>query len=204
MRRSQEDTAETRRKIVVAASHLFRERGIDATSVADVMTAVGLTVGGFYRHFESKDALVAEAIDDASRETTAYHARRPGTGDVDLVPLIENYLSDGHRKSPGRGCPVAALCSEVAHESKSTKKAFTGALERLLGIVDSAIGKRSKDHRKSVLFAASAAVGAVVLARATHDESLASELLSAVREQLLDQNGKEARSQKGARSTPSR
>jgi TetR/AcrR family transcriptional repressor of nem operon len=204
MRRSQEDTAETHRKIVAAASQLFRERGIEATSVADVMSAVGLTVGGFYRHFESKEALVAEAIDSASRATTAHLSPRTESSEIDLVPLIDNYLSDLHRKNPGHGCPVAALCSEVGHESKSTKKAFTVALERLLGVVDSAIGKRSKDRRKSVLFAASAAVGALVLARATQDESLAGELLSAVRDRLLYQNRKEAPSRKGAGIVSSR
>jgi TetR/AcrR family transcriptional repressor of nem operon len=204
MRRSQEDTAETRRKIVGAASQLFRERGIDATSVADVMSEVGMTVGGFYRHFESKEALVAEAIESASRETTAFLAPGSGPGPIDVVPLVENYLSDVHRKNPGRGCPVAALCSEVAHGGKVTKKAFTGALERLLKIVGAATGTRSRDDRKNALFAASAAVGAVVLARATHDDALADELLSAVRDRLVVQNRKEARSRKGARSVSSR
>src|SRR5262252_8101056 len=121
MRRSQEDTAKTRVRIIAAAAEMFRSRGIDATSVADVMSAVGLTVGGFYRHFESKDALVVEAIERASHEVAA---RGPGG--------LDNYLSDAHRRHPGRGCPVAALCSEVARESKATRAAFKDALERLL------------------------------------------------------------------------
>ena len=185
MRRSQEDAAKTRAGIVDEASRLFRTHGIDATSVADVMSAVGLTVGGFYRHFESKEALVAEAIDAASRQTTDRHlaSAAASENENDLFALLDSYLSDAHGKHPGRGCPVAALCSEVAHGSKATKRAFTSALERLLtGIA--ATGRRSKADRASALFAASAAVGAVVLARATHDESLARELLSAARERL--------------------
>ena len=171
MRRSQEDTAKTRVRIVAAAAEMFRARGIEATSVADVMSAVGLTVGGFYRHFDSKDALVAEAIERASHEVAAHG--------------LDSYLSDAHRKQPGRGCPVAALCSEVAHGSKATKTAFTGALESLLGNVGAAMPPSARGDRRQVLFAASAAVGALVLARATHDEAFAGEILSAVREGLL-------------------
>jgi len=187
MRRSQEDTAATRARIVAAASQLFRARGIDATSVADVMSAVGLTVGGFYRHFDSKEALVAEAIDNASRETTARHLPSAGAGGADLAALLDTYLSDAHRRQPGHGCPVAALCSEAGHAGKATRKAFTGALERLLASIGAVTGTRAKGHdRKAALFAAFAAVGALVLARATHDESIAGELLSVVRERLLE------------------
>src|SRR5216110_144001 len=170
MRRSQEDAAKTRARIVEEASTLFRARGIDATSVADVMSAAGLTVGGFYRHFESKEELVAEAIDAASRETADKHAASSASekGD-DLLALLDTYLSDAHRKHPGQGCPVAALCSEVGHGSKATKRAFTVALERLLAGMGAAGGSRSKADRARALFATSAAVGALVLARATHD-----------------------------------
>jgi TetR/AcrR family transcriptional repressor of nem operon len=194
MRRSREDTAATRARIVAVAARLFRARGIDATSVADVMSALGLTVGGFYRHFDSKEALVTEAIDAASRETTDRHLTKsgpPAGGErVELLSLLDQYLSHGHRQHPGQGCPVAALCSEVGHGSKETKKAFTGAIQRLLTTVETAIGHDPGGDRESVLFAASAAVGAMVLARATHDESLAGELLSAVRKRLLATNEK--------------
>jgi TetR/AcrR family transcriptional repressor of nem operon len=194
VRRSREDTAATRAKIVAAAARMFRARGIDATSVSDVMSALGLTVGGFYRHFDSKEALVTEAIDAASRETTDRQLTKSGASDggerVELMALLDGYLSHGHRQHPDQGCPVAALCSEVGHGSKATKKAFTGAIQRLLTTVETAIGRDPAGDRESVLFAASAAVGAVVLARATHDDSLAGELLSAVRERLLASNEK--------------
>jgi TetR/AcrR family transcriptional repressor of nem operon len=194
VRRSREDTAATRAQIVAVAARLFRARGIDATSVADVMSALGLTVGGFYRHFDSKEVLVAEAIDAASRETTDRQLTKsgaPAAGEtVELVALLDRYLSHGHRQHPGQGCPVAALCSEVGHGSKATKKAFTGAIQRLLATVETAIGHDPEGDRESVLFAASAAVGAMVLARATHDESLAGELLSAARTRLLATNEK--------------
>jgi TetR/AcrR family transcriptional repressor of nem operon len=191
MRRSQEDAAKTRARIVEEASRLFRARGIDATSVADVMSAAGLTVGGFYRHFESKEDLVVEAIDAASRETADRHRARSAAmeGGNKLLALFDAYLSDAHRKHPGLGCPVAALCSEVAHGSKTARRAFTVALERLLTGIGAAGGPSSKADRASALFAASAAVGALVLARATSDESLARELLSAARERLVRPSG---------------
>lgn len=190
MRRSQEDTAKTRARILEQASRLFRARGIDATSVADVMSAAGLTVGGFYRHFDSKEDLIAEAIDAASRETSDRSvASSASENENDLLTLLNSYLSDAHRKHPGQGCPVAALCSEVAHGSKATKRAFTAALERLFTGMGATGGGSSKADRASALFAASAAVGAMVLARATDDESLARELLSAARERLVARSG---------------
>jgi TetR/AcrR family transcriptional repressor of nem operon len=186
MRRSREDTADTRRRIVEAAARLFRAKGIASVSVADVMGSLGLTVGGFYRHFESKDALVAEAIDAASLETTARHelsaTHRPR--DDRASDVLDAYLSMFHRAHADRGCPVAALCSEVGHESRSTREAFTSALRRLLASVEELTAGEGKARRKKVLQTAASMVGAVALSRATTDESLAKELLDAVREGL--------------------
>jgi TetR/AcrR family transcriptional repressor of nem operon len=177
MRRSREEATLTRRTIVSAASRLFRERGIAATSVADVMASVGMTVGGFYRHFESKDALVAEAIDLASKESAAAQA-------AESTRVLQRYLSDAHCKNRGRGCPVAALCSEIAHEPPATREAFTEALRRLIDAVGGTLPEGSR-RRRDVLHAASSAVGALVLARATSDEKLARDLLAATHEKLL-------------------
>jgi TetR/AcrR family transcriptional repressor of nem operon len=174
MRRSRADAARTREKIVEAAAALFRARGIDAVSVADVMGEVGLTVGGFYKHFDSKDALVAEAIELASRETSMKR------GDAEEV--LRAYLSLAHRARPDRGCPVAALCSEVAHQPASTKRAFTDALERLLGQIAALLPAQ---NRQQHLHVAAAIVGGLVLARGTDNPKLARELLHAVTEELL-------------------
>ena len=185
MRRSREDTADTRRRIVEAASRLFRAKGIASVSVADVMGSLGLTVGGFYRHFESKDALVAEAIEAASLETTARHAlAKDRPRDERASAVLDAYLSPFHRAHAERGCPVAALCSEVGHESRSTREAFTSALRRLLAAVDELTADEDKAKRKKVLQTAASMVGAVALSRATTDEALAKELLDAVREGL--------------------
>jgi TetR/AcrR family transcriptional regulator, transcriptional repressor for nem operon len=182
MRRSREDAAETRRLIVETASRLFRLRGITAVSVADIMGALGLTVGGFYRHFESKEALVIEAIAAASTEMELRYAQ-PATGTASVSPgaALDSYLSRAHRDHPERGCPVSALCSEVAHESLPTRQAFTTSVQRLLAIVASLAPGDTKDARDRRLHAVASMVGAVVLARATSDEALADDLLRVVR-----------------------
>jgi TetR/AcrR family transcriptional repressor of nem operon len=184
MRRSREDTAETRRRILDVASRLFRARGIASVGVADVMGELGLTVGGFYRHFASKDALVAEAIDAASIETTSRKPRAEAGASSTRRALVDSYVSRLHVENPERGCPVAALCSEIAHETPAAREAFSRALERLLDIVGRVEPGRSKRARERQLYAAAAAVGAVVLARATTDRALASDLLRAVRREL--------------------
>jgi TetR/AcrR family transcriptional repressor of nem operon len=184
MRRSREDTAKTRRRIVETASRLFRARGITPVSVADIMGALGLTVGGFYRHFESKEALVAEAIEAASDETASRHAK--ATADAELAStLLDGYLSMAHRDHAELGCPVAALCSEVAHESLPTREAFTKAMYRLLELVGSVVPGDTKEARDRRLFTAALMVGAVVLSRATSDEQLAENLLRVARSGVL-------------------
>jgi TetR/AcrR family transcriptional repressor of nem operon len=169
------------------AARLFRGRGIDAVSVADVMDAEGLTVGGFYRHFADKDQLVAEAIACASAETCDVLAESlKAASPADLTRrLLERYLSLAHCEHPEAGCPVAALCTQVPHKGPVVKAAFTVALRELLTMAAVAMpgaGKRAHARR---LHAAAAMVGALVLARATNDASLAAELLASVRRALL-------------------
>ena len=203
MRRSREDAAETRRRIVEIASRLFRARGITPVSVADIMGALGFTVGGFYRHFESQEALVAEAIEAAADETASRYARaRDGTAGAEPgSALLEAYLSRGHRDHAELGCPVAALCSEVAHESLPTRQAFTKAMRRLLEVVGRVAPGDTKDARDRRLCTAAAIVGAVVLSRATSDEALADDLLRAVRRDVLgDAPGAARKARRGERA----
>jgi len=171
MRKSREEAAHTREKIVDAASRLFRARGIDAVSVADIMGSLKLTVGGFYKHFESKEALVAEAIEQASLQS----ASRGGSAEE----LLSGYLSMAHRNERERGCPVAALCSEIAHQGRTTKKAFSVAVERMIDRIES----MGLPRKKAVALAAQM-VGALVLSRATPDEKLAQEILNAAGSKL--------------------
>jgi TetR/AcrR family transcriptional repressor of nem operon len=162
MRRSREEAALTRRRIVEAASRLFRARGIDAVSVADVMGSLGLTVGGFYRHFESKEALLAEAIASASEQSAGRKLS------------IDGYLSMAHRDDREHGCPVAALCSEVPHQGRAVQTAFGRAIAQLISAIEAAAPGLERERATAV---AAQMVGALMLARATRDAKLAREIL---------------------------
>jgi TetR/AcrR family transcriptional repressor of nem operon len=206
MRRSREDAAETRRRIVETASRLFRLRGITSVSVADIMGALGLTVGGFYRHFGSKEALVVEAIEAASNELESRYAKTVGgtAGASPVSAILDGYLSRAHRNHAERGCPVAALCSEVAHESLPTREAFTKSVQRLLEIVTVLAPQDTKDARDRRLHAVAAMVGALVLSRATSDEALADDLLRVVRGCMLQDAQRAARNARRGAPTPRR
>ena len=182
MRRSREDAAETRRNIVEAASRLFRARGVAEVGVAETMNALGLTVGGFYKHFRSKDALVAEAIEAASLETTASLAA-DGDGDARRAAFAA-YLSDAHVANPAYGCPVAALAGEAAHGGGAEREAMRQAIERALAGLGLERAKGERERRR-LLAGFATAVGAVVLARALSGAKIGDELIGAVRAELL-------------------
>lgn len=186
MRRSREDASETRRAIVEAASRLIREKGIASASIADVMSSLGLTVGGFYRHFKDKEALVSEAIDAASlRTVSAMKQMSEGTkGPARLRRVVDGYLSREHLLHPGRGCPIAALASEAWHETQAVREALQRAAGRMLAMLES--GEiHTKRERGQMLLALSTAVGAVVLGRILEGTETGEELVKAVRVKLL-------------------
>src|SRR5882757_4614893 len=130
MRKSREEAAQTRKRIVEAASCEFRKNGIVATELNDLMKAAGLTHGGFYKHFESKDQLVAEACAEAVDAVIGVMAAHPT-----IDAAVAAYLSTRHRDKPGSGCPLAAIGSELARTDKKTREAATDGFERLVEIL---------------------------------------------------------------------
>ncbi len=191
-RASREEADKHREEVVGAAARLFRERGIGGVSVPELMGEAGLTHGGFYRHFKSKDDLAALACSAAFAELAAtiaaIDARHQGDGEAAERELLETYLSAAHRDDPGSGCPTAALCGDVARETKGSalRNAYAKGVH---GMVDNlaklGIGKnRSQDHAKA-LAELSTMVGALVLARATRGDKLSGEILDAARKSLL-------------------
>src|SRR6266566_5816567 len=120
MRKSRIEAAKTRERIVSAAAAEFRQHGIAATGLADLMAAAGLTHGGFYRHFESKDQLVAEACAAATESAMAtfFSNKSPKNG---LKGRVAQYLSPAHRDDPSAGCPLAALGSEISRCDEKTR-----------------------------------------------------------------------------------
>jgi TetR/AcrR family transcriptional repressor of nem operon len=181
MKVSREQAAKNRERIVDVAGQLFCERGFDGIGVADLMKAAGLTHGGFYGHFGSKDDLVAEACKKAlargAKRWTGLAENAPG---APLAAIARDYVSELHRDNPGKGCLLAALGSDAARQSAQVRDEVTAGLESLVGILAAASPGRSKaQKRKAALATMAQMVGAIVLARLVDDQALSREILGA-------------------------
>ena len=175
---SQADKAASHERIVKTASRRIRRQGIDNVSVAELMTQAGLTHGGFYRHFDSRDELVAEAIDDAlaqgsRRVQASAKLGRPAA----LSAIVDGYLSRLHRDKPETGCAVAALPTDIVRCAPRARAAYSrqvrGYVEGLTELTP------SRDPDEAHLTVA-ALVGALLLARAVDDRHLSDEILDRV------------------------
>jgi len=175
MRYPVEETAAKHERIVKEASRLFRERGFENVSVAEVMKAADLTHGAFYAHFGSKEQLQAAAV-AYGQKVSLGRAQRSKSNKKSKGSFADRYLSPWHRDNPGDGCTMAALAQEVARSTPELKAAFEQGLEEILP----AIG----GERKEAIFQAAAMIGGVVLARAVQDPRLSDEILESVRQKL--------------------
>ncbi|AMV40142.1 TetR family transcriptional regulator [Planctomyces sp. SH-PL62] len=173
MRKSKAEAAETRKRIVAAAAAEFRRRGIVATGLADLMKAAGLTHGGFYKHFKSKDQLIAEACAEAGRELFEKVSANAAKGSA-----VSSYLSTRHRDDPAAGCPLAALGPELARCDEKTREAATAGFERLVGVLAAEFGKLPPEEaRRRALASAATMIGALAMARMVTDPELSAEIL---------------------------
>jgi TetR/AcrR family transcriptional repressor of nem operon len=181
MRVSREKFAESRERILDVAARLFREKGFDGIGLADIMKAAGLTHGGFYRHFDSKDDLEAQAIGVALASTAADLSRLfEGATARPLSTLIDEYLSQQHREDLGKGCSFAALATDVARQSERVRSAFTAGLGPILEILSTVVPGRSKaERRRKAIVTLAEMIGALILARAVADPALSDEILAA-------------------------
>ncbi len=191
-RASREEASKHREEVVSAAARLFREHGIGGVSVTELMGEAGLTHGGFYRHFASKDDLAAQACTAAFAQLAAtlaaIGARHEGDGEAAERELLDTYLSPAHRDDAGSGCPTAALCIDVAREAKGSA-VHEAYVKGVRGMVDNLSqlsgGKGRRRSRGKALAELSTLVGALVLARATRGDTLSTEILDAARKSLL-------------------
>ena len=183
MKVSREQTARNRERIVEAAARLFRERGFDGIGVADLMKEAGLTHGGFYGHFSSKEDLIAEASGRALTHSLENWRKLSERSPGDPLPAIADaYLTRRHRDNPGAGCLLAALGPDVSRQSVTVRRTVTGyvrsALDLLAGLVP---GKSQAARRQQAIRAYATWVGALVIARAVDDRALSQEILDAGR-----------------------
>ncbi len=187
MRKSKADTAETRLRIVKAAAAEFRRNGIHATGIAEVMAAAGLTQGGFYRHFASKDQLVAEACAEAMAVAVSATPEVPARTCGSLGPeaIVENFLSASHRDNPLECCPLVGLGIELARADAETRAAATQGFTDLVELIAAKYRRVSPEAaRARAMFVLSAMVGAVTMSRVVGDPDLSAAILQAARAQL--------------------
>jgi TetR/AcrR family transcriptional repressor of nem operon len=189
MGHSQASKAESYEKIVRIAAKKLREDGLDALSVADLMKAAGLTHGGFYKHFETRDALILEAFEAALEQSgrNSSAAARQMTGAPTLTSYVRSYLSRSHRDGAGSGCAMAALAGDMTRANKKERSIFTRAIRAFANRLGEFIAPDSANARRQGLYAASAMIGALILARAVDDEALSDEILMAARQGVLAQ-----------------
>ena len=174
MRKSREEAAQTRKRIVAVAAGEFRKHGIVATGLNDLMKAAGLTHGGFYKHFESKDQLVAEACAQAVETIVEFVTNAAAGG----TPVAKTYLSTGQRDNPAAGCPLAAIGSELGRSDEKTRAVATDGFLKLVDLMAGQFGKaRPADARRRALVAVSTMIGALTMSRVVTDPELSAEIL---------------------------
>lgn len=182
VRVSREQAEENRQRVLEVAARAYRERGFAGIGVADIMKAAGLTHGGFYGQFASKDALVAKAVEKALEDGVAAFRKIAAKGARDpLAAIARAYLAKAHRDAPGAGCAVAALAPEVARSAPEVRRAMTAGVRAFLDLLtEGAPGATERERREAAILTYTRLVGALVVARAVDDEPLSDELLDVV------------------------
>jgi TetR/AcrR family transcriptional repressor of nem operon len=188
MRYSREHKLETHARIVKKASVRLREKGAHGIGVADLMKDAGLTHGGFYAHFDSREALVIEAFAHAmDRSTERWRKLAEQTPpEKRLATIVSSYLTPGHRDDPGHGCAVPTLGAEIARESPKTRRAFAVKLEQMIDMLAEQLpGVSPKAARKQAVASLATMMGTLVLARIAGGGDFSDEILGAGRDAVL-------------------
>jgi len=173
MRTTREEKQKTSQRIVEGAARLVRERGIEATSVADVMSAAGLTHGGFYRHFEDKDALMVAALEAAFAERLAALDERfdAGTPAEAVAGYQAEYLHDGHVTARAIACPLPLLGGDVGRAGDTLKATYGASVRQLIDSLERGMPGSPEERRAQAVRRIAMLVGAVTLARASDPET---------------------------------
>jgi TetR/AcrR family transcriptional regulator, transcriptional repressor for nem operon len=188
---SRAEKAQTHERIVALAAKRFRQEGLNGIGIAELMKQAGLTVGGFYKHFDSRDELVTEALRSALNSWERVKTAAGGPR-VTFASFVDKYLSEAHRDNTAGGCPIAALAPDIARMGKPTRGMVTreiqGSLDALAGLVREDRGVGEKAARSWAILAYCAMVGAIGTARAVSDPKLFREILKTVADLLKRPN----------------
>ena len=181
MRVSREQAAQNRERIVETASRLFREKGYDGIGVADLMKSAGLTHGGFYGHFASKEDLLAEAFGKAMEHSAErWQALLAGQPANPRAALAHMYLTAKHRDNPGKGCALAALGPDVSRVGPEVRQAMSGSFQTQLEALAQALPGNEAQQRRDAIATYAALVGGLLLSRSVADKEQSDEILAAV------------------------
>lgn len=175
----------TREEILASAFQRLRTHGIGGASVAEVMKGAGLTVGGFYAHFDSKETLVGTSVREGLRRTWSALMAHAGQGGEALVPVVRRYLSATHRDHPEQGCVLPAVVSEAGGAGEPLRDAIAGELTAWADALGSHLDGAPGSRRQRALGALAMMVGGLALARAVRGTKLSDEILAACRERAL-------------------
>ncbi|MFE1996267.1 TetR/AcrR family transcriptional regulator [Streptomyces parvulus] len=185
MGHSQAEKAATRERVLRIASRRIRVDGVDRPGVAELMKEAGLTHGGFYKHFSSRDDLITQAADFALAEGTAKMERSAHRNEQDArAGLIDAYLAKQHRDGPATGCALVTLGAAAARGEQHVKQAYENQVRTYLDLIAGLDGDRGNAGSEAML-TLSAMVGAVLISRAVADKAFSDELLETVAEQLV-------------------
>lgn len=174
---------DTRDQILESAANLFARRGFDNVSLGEVMRDAGLTHGAFYAHFDSKQALYAEAVTNAARRSARAGLRNTAVPSREaLAGLLDAYLDPAHVAAERSPCPLAFLATDVANREGEVRHAYTRVFRQLGGIIKRALPSRARDREQRALALAAMMVGGVAIGRALDDPRLTDTLLRACRQ----------------------
>ncbi|MDB5562128.1 MAG: putative transcriptional regulator, TetR family [Hyphomicrobiales bacterium] len=192
MRSSRQDTERHREAIIDAAARLVREKGFDAVSIPLLMAEIGMTHGGFYRHFASKEALaplaLARAFQDGVGLADTASANNPDDPDGALTELVATYLSTDHRDNPGAGCSSSALAGDMARQDADNplRKAYESGVSDMVDAIEKLSGPKSPQSHEKALLTLSTMIGALLLSRATRGSTISDEFLAAARDGIIE------------------
>lgn len=181
MRRSAENKEKSRQLILETAARLFREKGIENTSVNDIMHGAGMTHGGFYRHFRSKDELAAQAIEKARLSVLSIFSGDASKAEQEMLAYLDLYLSDDHVNSPEKGCPLTLFSVEASRGPASWQSAIEESIKAT--ITHLRAGKEKMSERDA-LELVSTIVGAVILSRAVGASQMSQGIIAASRDKI--------------------
>ena len=177
---SRRDKQTTHEPIVRVAAKRFRKRGLEGIGVSNAMKEAGVTVGGFYKHFGSRDELIVETLATAFKDLDVWEEHT-----ADMAQLLQSYLTEAHRDAPGTGCAMGALPGAMTRGSKSARALYTARVKRSLAFSTALLpSNQPRDKRGRALNILSALLGAINLSRAVSDPNLSREILDSVREGL--------------------